>query len=41
MNTEFKVISSIWPVVPEKKDMRTYIEINDYEPNPNEEPHIT
>ncbi|CAD8179326.1 unnamed protein product [Paramecium octaurelia] len=41
MNTEFKVSSTIWPVVPEKKEIRTYQEIQDYEPNPNEEPHIS
>lgn len=41
MNTEFKVSSTIWPVVPERKDIRTYIEIQDYEPNPNVEPHIS
>lgn len=41
MDTEFKVSTNIWPVVPEKKEIRTYIEIHDYEPNPNEEPHIS
>lgn len=29
-----------WPIIPDKKDMRSYVEISDYEPNPNLKPYI-
>ncbi|CAD8155749.1 unnamed protein product [Paramecium pentaurelia] len=40
IDKEFKVQTTKWPVIPDKKDIRSYQEIYNYEPNPNQEPYI-